>query len=372
MSRDDLYRSTSIKLTRRRALDFLFLSYSPLSSISTLLPSSLMTKYQKVHNFLLRISRVDTVIRTLYWDVLHQSEPNADFVKVGVDRGLKRQPSEPRTARATKAILMSGSKIEHRLHRLRFRMSHFIAVLSRYVLDTAIGANWDVMRRRLERLKRRSSSREESYASTSLLDQDDTFDFTEVENDDDRRESLHEINQLQSIHSLVIYHHLTLDRILRACLLSPHAGYQVTFKVLMALLGLVLDCGKLVKEVDRGVVSFQEGEDKIVGIASDWEEKEAVFVRVSDPPSGFRADVLIKLHALERLSLRTTESQHHNELEQDLRLLLRGESTAGTGDESALGARGVGPLQELLLRLRLSSGSDKGRGGRWKSDGGAV
>ena len=155
------------------------------------------------------------------------------------------------------------------------------------MLDTAIGENWDVMRRRLERLKRRSLGREESHSLTPTRDQHDPLDFPEVDNEDEREETLHEISQLHSIHSLVVYHHLTLDRILRACLLSPHAGYQVTLKILMALLGLVLDLGKLVKEVERGVVSFQQGEEKVIGIASDWEEKEVVFVCDFKPPPDY-------------------------------------------------------------------------------------
>ncbi len=238
-----------------------------------------MIKYQTIHNLLLRLSRVNTVIRTLYWDVTHQSESTPDPVKVGVDSGLKRPPSGGRQqSRVMKAVLMSASSVEHRLHRLRFRMSHFVAALSRYVLDTAIGSNWDVMRRRLERLKRRIPGLDESRPPTPLREEDNDFVFEPVLEDDEEEAEPISIGQLQSIHSLVLYHHMTLDRILGSCLLSPHTGHQVTLKILTALFGLVLDLGKLVKEVERGFVGLKQGEARIKGIAADWEEKEAVFV----------------------------------------------------------------------------------------------
>lgn len=240
-----------------------------------------MEKYQSIHNFLLRLSRVDTVTRSLYWDIVHQSESATEPIKVGVDSGLNRLPKGHRQQpRRMKAVLMSGSTVEHRLHRLRFRMSHFVTALSRYVLDTAIGANWDTMRRRLERLKRRDPARGENRPPTPSAEMGEDFDFQPMnEVEDDNEEDDHtNIGQLQSVHSLVLYHHLTLDRIMRACLLSSHAGHQMTFKVLMALFGLVLDLGKLVKEVERGVMGFEEGEGRVKALAAEWEEKEAIFV----------------------------------------------------------------------------------------------
>ena len=46
----------------------------------------------------------------------------------------------------------------------------------------------------------------------------------------------------------------------------------------MGLLGLVLDLGKLVKEVDRGVIPWDVGAEKMMSIAAEWDEKEAIFV----------------------------------------------------------------------------------------------
>lgn len=247
-----------------------------------------MDHYQSIHNFLLRLSRIDTVVRSLFWGVAHQSQSTSERIKVGVDFGLNRPSSgSGRQSRPTKTVLMAGSKIEHELHRLRFRISHFVSALSRYVLDTAIGANWDVMRRRLERLKRRTPGRDESRPSTPLGGPLDALDFEQTP-EPASGDEFSSIGQLQSIHSLVVYHHFTLDRILKACLLSPHAGYQVTFKILMVLFGLVLDLGKLVKEVERDLVDWEVGEERVKSIAVEWEDKEAIFVSDSDPEAEAR------------------------------------------------------------------------------------
>ena len=85
------------------------------------------------------------------------------------------------------------------------------------------------------------------------------------------------------------------------------------------------------------------------------------------------------MHALERLSLRTSAKAHTqrpgedaqgHETEHDLEILLGGERAAdedgAAGDNEDIG--GSGNLQELLLRLRLGTGSTGTRTGRYKED----
>ena len=103
----------------------------------------------------------------------------------------------------------------------------------------------------------------------------------EPSRDGDDDPELTSLHQLSSIHSLVIYHHVVLDRILRACLLAPSAGHEVTYKLLMTLFGLILDLGKAVKEIQRGVLSTEEGEEIVRQLGEEWREKEAVFVSLS-------------------------------------------------------------------------------------------
>ncbi|WVQ82146.1 hypothetical protein IAT38_004274 [Cryptococcus sp. DSM 104549] len=363
------------------ALDFLYLSYSPPPAISVLLPPSLMAKYQLIHNLTLRLSRVDLVLRTMYWDIIHPSPMSLsdEPVKIGVDSGFSRpRPSSRASTRSHDRPAMSifprDSKVERHLQRLKFRMNHLVTAYMRYMADSAIAGKWGVMRRRLGKLRGREGTEGKKGSRAGSPAGDDEGDFyedealhaaddgeeeegDEGEDDDARAASLH---QLQSIHSLVLYHHLTLDKILRACLLGPQPGQQVTFNILMTLLGLVLDLGKTVKEVKGGVLGWEDGAEKVAEIGKEWEEKEAVF-----------------LHALERLSLRTattTRSQATeggNETEQDMQVLLGGEGGASDEASEAHARVGMGgnDLQELLLRLRLGDGVE-GKGGRWKKDEG--
>ena len=260
-----------------------------------------MVKHQKIHNLILRICRVKSVLRSLYFDATHQSRIFEEPIKRGVDLGSKMTRKSTTTHqtdadRLVHGVLPKGSKVERNLQRLRFRMSTFVMCLERYIIDTAIGSNWGIMRRRLERLgPRKPGSEDDSRLNTPLTDrEDDNVDYfeqvghdhhstspigDEADKDDDgdptRREGY---GQLHSIHSLIEYHHLIIDRILRATLLSPNAGHQVTFKVLMGLFGLILDLGKVVKEMKRGVVGWEDGADRVEEISADWQERDGVFV----------------------------------------------------------------------------------------------
>lgn len=268
------------------ALDFLYLAYSPPEAIATLLPSSVMDKYQQVHNFLLRLSRIDAVLRLLYFTVLRPTQDGAPL-KVGVDATYNKRPSRvglpPRTQRGP---FPSGSEAEKASLFLRYEMSWFVSSLSHYVLDTAIGHNWDVMRRRLDKLRRRGAvtgtdSRPMTPGAEYYDDYEDLdFELDEAGGDAESEGTaqLGSLSQLQSAHSLVLYHNIILNRILRACLLSDKPGHQVTFKILMALLALILDLAKTVTEVERGAVTVEEASAHVTTIRQDWSDKKAVFV----------------------------------------------------------------------------------------------
>lgn len=188
-------------------------------------------------------------------------------------------------------LFPEGEKASFVLHRLRFRMSGFVSAFERYLIDIAIGTHWEPMYRKLDRLKRNSPV-PDTRPSTPVdhLEQDD-YDVIEAEREQEDGDSNEEgevrgIIQLQSIDSVVVYHQLIMDRILRSCLLSPSAGYQVTYKVLMGLFGCVLDLGKIVKEMERGVIGWMDGAEKVQAMAKDWEEREGIFVRDKVCPFG--------------------------------------------------------------------------------------
>jgi hypothetical protein len=171
-------------------------------------------------------------------------------------------------------------------------MSHFITNLTRYILDIAIGVNWRVLRKRLARLRKQSFTSPSSRADTPTPsgEEDEYFGFDgldllnaeQADEEEDGSGSTENLCQLHSIHSIVSYHNLILDRILRSCLLSPSAGYQVTYKILTTLFGIVLDFAKTAKEVEKGLVGWQDGAEQIDQYWLEWVEKETVFVSL-DP-----------------------------------------------------------------------------------------
>lgn len=278
------------KLICVRALDFLYLSYSPPQAISVLLPREILAKYQTIHNYLLRLCRVEAVIRSMYHD-LHKPQDEAfEDIKSGVDAPRSRTKGNT-ASRRRQTIFSADPALESLVQGLRFRIGHFVSALTRYVVDTAIGVNWDRMRRRLGKLRRKDQTEGEKNSRPGTPFEDTYSDFgsemgdmvRQSDNDDDNEVdgaagATGPIHGLKSIHSLVVYHHLTLDKIMRACLISSSAGYDVASKLLMRLFGLILDLGKVVKEVEMRMTGLSEAKERIVGIRKEWKEKETVFV----------------------------------------------------------------------------------------------
>ncbi|EIW70720.1 hypothetical protein TREMEDRAFT_28786 [Tremella mesenterica DSM 1558] len=332
------------------ALDFLYLSYSMPPTIQILLPPSIMERYQSIHNFLLRICRVDTVLRSMYFDLNHSSSVSEP--KIGVD--LPSRPQSRTSISQPTTDSLSPGKIGQKLHLLRWKMSHFITALHRYVIDIAINVNMDTMNRRLNKLQHQRPRlfHDESRPRTpNTMDEGEYFEYPlsisssfsegsfQGEEDEGGNTNLH---QLHSIHSLVLYHEVILDRIIHACLLSPSPGQEVTHKILMKLFGVVLDLGKVVKQMERHELEISSGEEKIVGLSKEWEEKRIVF-----------------MHALERLSLRAPKEKKIGRKgkgeEEDLELLLHDEEDHGSSLD-----KGVNELQELFLRLNLGQSGTRG------------
>jgi hypothetical protein len=245
-----------------------------------------MEKYQSIHNLLLRLGRVETVLRSMFIDIHHSHDIFDEPVKSGVD--AKHRPRSRHEARQRSGIFPVGSREEKRLWHLRYRMSHFITTFSRYILDIAIDGNWQVLRRRLRKLQKRPPSHASRPATPSSGaghddENDEYFAFDDLdlgpndEGDEDKGET-QQLHKLHSIHSLVLYHHLIMDRILRSCLLHPSSGYQVAFKILMTLFGICLDFAKTVKEIEKGLLGWMDGAERIEEYWREWVEKETVFV----------------------------------------------------------------------------------------------
>jgi hypothetical protein len=226
----------------------------------------------------------------MFIDTHHQHDIVEEPLKTGIDAHYNRPSSrsKSRIERLRSGIFPPGSREEKRLWALRYRMSHFITNLTRYILDIAIGANWRVLRKRLARLRKQSLTSPSSRADTPTPsgEEDEYFGFDDLDllnaeqadEEEDGSGSTEILSQLHSIHSIVTYHNLILDRILRSCLFSPSAGYQVTYKILTTLFGIVLDFAKTAKEVEKGLVGWQDGAEQIDQYWLEWVEKETVFV----------------------------------------------------------------------------------------------
>nr|XP_019010892.1 uncharacterized protein I206_04195 [Kwoniella pini CBS 10737]OCF49673.1 hypothetical protein I206_04195 [Kwoniella pini CBS 10737] len=341
------------------SLDFLYLSYSPPLPITPLLPPTLLAKYQSIHNLLLKISRCQIVIRTMYFSILHQSESQDEPFKTGVDSGLNRPSSKVNNTlrrsrnRQTNTLFPAKSDIEKKVQILRFRMAHLVDAFGDYV-DVSIRRKWERMRRRLVKLGKNDIDHEDSRPISPTSTNGEYMNHEEYTDEEDEKDPLSDthIHELQSPHSILVYHQITLNRILKSCLLDERSqGQQVTMKLLMTLFGLVLDFGKILVEIERGLKGWMEGQEIIEVIEREWNGKERIF-----------------LHALERLSLRTNketrEEEKENsqdegeEFEDDLQILL---SSHGEGRRDKASED---DLKELLLRLRLGV-SDMKREGRW-------
>ena len=269
------------------ALDFLYLSYSPPAVIRHLLPTSLMAKYQLLNSYLLRLGRVDTVLRSMYVNTAHPRSAVVIPPKIGVDSRTKLATTVAGTTRTAHSTFPGQPQAEHLLHCLRHRMTIFVSTLTRYTIDTAINAKWNVMRKRLAKLRQKAPDKPQSQPMTPSEDLFGSYDShddrssvvqTETEDDEDEFRTAAYI-QLQSIHSLVAYHQMTMDRILRSALLSQTSnGQKSTFKILMTLAGLVLDLGKTVKQVEMEVVDEQKAAEAVMQIGASWDKHETAFV----------------------------------------------------------------------------------------------
>ena len=241
-----------------------------------------MEKYQSIHNLLLRLGRVETVLRSMFIDIHHSHDIYDEPLKQGVDAKYRPRPVQERQR---SGIFPVGSREAKRFWHLRYRMSHFTTTFSRYILDIAIGGNWEVLRKRLKKLQKRQPGSGSSRPGTPSSaaghedEEQDYFAFEELDfEDEEEGPETQQLHQLHSIHSLVLYHHLIMDRILRSCLLHSSQGHQVAFKILMTLFGICLDFAKTVKEVEKGLLGWVGGAERIEEYWREWVEKETVFV----------------------------------------------------------------------------------------------
>lgn len=204
------------------------------------------------------------------------------------------------TTRPSSKLFLSNSPARSLLFAIRIQTSHFINAFAGYTFDTAIGRNWKIFLRRLERLKTQSQS-SRSFAETA------TRQNEEERNEEDHDDETEAGAELKDIFALVSYHSTILDRILAACFLRSNRecsrisrndiekrqeereltllvdalAEQPLYKLLMRCFTDVLSFGKLVRDLQTEELE----EDEVV---SQLRELQATFeVRLHPHPLSF-------------------------------------------------------------------------------------
>lgn len=120
------------------ALDFLYMEYRPPHPLDVLITPEVISKYQRMFAFLLRLMRVENGVRSLYRMTRRKSDPLF-----------------PTLASSNKLLL-----------HFRFVAHSFVMVISTYVFDTAIRGNFDVL---LSRLSSTATPGNESFSDVFTL-----------------------------------------------------------------------------------------------------------------------------------------------------------------------------------------------------------
>jgi len=177
--------------TSIEALDFLYIDYKPPNPLNVLVTPTILSKYQRIFAFILRMMRVE-----------HVSKAFLRMTRKHTDRLFP--------------TLTSSNKL---LLHFRFITHSFVTSLSSYIFDTAIGGNFDAFLARL------------CLGTSHPLDKASKYGFSDV-------------------FALADAHSAVLDDILSACLLR--SGQRAVADLLRAVLELVLELGVLAGELKRG------------------------------------------------------------------------------------------------------------------------
>ncbi|KAF8894369.1 gamma-tubulin complex, DGRIP91/SPC98 component protein [Gymnopilus junonius] len=184
------------------ALDFLYMDYKPPHPLEILISPDVLSKYQRMFTFILRLLRVESATKSLFRMSSHRAI--ADFLF-------------PTLTQSRKLLLY-----------FRFVSQAFVSSLSGYVFDTAIGGNFDPFLAQLSTKPANASTRDPSERK---------FEFNDV-------------FELSQRHSAL------LDDILTACLLR--SGQRGVGDLLRHSLELILEFTIVVGELHRGrIQEFQ-------------------------------------------------------------------------------------------------------------------
>ncbi|KZT41564.1 hypothetical protein SISSUDRAFT_1042629 [Sistotremastrum suecicum HHB10207 ss-3] len=198
------------------ALDFLALQYRPPPTLSIVLSQDVLTKYGRVFTFLLRLLRVNAVVRYI------------------TQRTLKAQnPPLFEYDRATFNLL----------EQLRFRVHAFQSSLTTYVFDFAIRVNFDSFLAQVSSVLSPKGS-DEGLASAG--------------------------RDIGDIFALAARHSQMLDRIMNLCVLRQRQS-RIS-RILNSLFDTILRFGKLLDDLDKTRSTEVLAADELRVISQDFDQ----------------------------------------------------------------------------------------------------
>ncbi|KDQ57579.1 hypothetical protein JAAARDRAFT_47494 [Jaapia argillacea MUCL 33604] len=200
------------------ALDFLYMDYKPPHPLDVLITPDVLSKYQRLWTFLLRLMRVENVVRVLFRLTRHAT-----------------QPLFPTLTGSNKLLL-----------HFRYICHTFVSSFSSYVFDVAIRAHYDGFLSQLE---------PHSGADSSSRNFSDVFALAEQ-------------------------HSAVMDTILSTCLLR--SGQRAVGDLLRSCLEVVLDFGVLVGELRRQRLQEYQAAPMLDDLFETFCQKMTTLVMVLD------------------------------------------------------------------------------------------
>ncbi|KIJ67680.1 hypothetical protein HYDPIDRAFT_173488 [Hydnomerulius pinastri MD-312] len=198
-----------------KALDFLYLDYKVPHPLDVLIPPTLLSKYQRVFALLLRLTRVECAIRSVF--------------------RLTRAKSDP--------ILPTFSSSNKLLLQFRFVAHAFVNTLSTYLYDTAIGGNFDAFLSRIAAC----------------------------------RNTLNAPSDFRDVFTLAECHSAVLDEILSACLLR--STQRAAGDLLRGTLQLVLDFCVLVGDLKDGRLQEYQATSSLEAMHAAFRKKVSTLTK---------------------------------------------------------------------------------------------
>ncbi|KAF9473401.1 gamma-tubulin complex, DGRIP91/SPC98 component protein [Pholiota conissans] len=204
------------------ALDFLYMDYKPPHPLEILISPDILSKYQRMFAFILRLLRVESALKSLFRMSTHRAIATYLFPTLTPSRKL--------------------------LLHFRFLAQAFVSSLSGYIFDTAIGGNFDPFLARL------------------------SPDNANPTNDNDPVARFSDVFELAQRHSAL------LDDILSACLLR--SGQRGVGDLLRQCLELVLEFCIVVGELHRGRLQEYQAAPMIEELFRKFSLKMTTFMKV--------------------------------------------------------------------------------------------